>query len=123
MINMAMVQEVQQNLYMVTSESLNLRLGASTDFPISSKLKKGALVNVEYINNNWAYVGGGQWCSVKYLMKIETPSDNLYRVTANSLNIRSGMSTDYSIVGKLVKDDLVEVMTIYDGWALLGDCQ
>ena len=37
-------------------------------------------------------------------------------VTANSLNVRSGASTSYSVVGKLTKGETVEILSSNDGW-------
>ena len=37
-------------------------------------------------------------------------------VTANSLNVRSGASTSYSIIGKLTKGKEVEILSSSNGW-------
>ena len=37
-------------------------------------------------------------------------------VTANSLNVRSGASTSYSVIGKLTKGKEVEILSSSNGW-------
>jgi len=43
-----------------------------------------------------------------------------YKVTANSLYIRSGQGTSYSAIGSLKYGDIVEVLNISNGWAKLA---
>ncbi len=40
-----------------------------------------------------------------------------YKVTADSLNVRSGIGTAYPVIGTLKKGDVVEVTEATDGWA------
>lgn len=39
-----------------------------------------------------------------------------YRITASSLNVRKGTDTSYDIVGELLRDDLVVVSELENGW-------
>lgn len=51
---------------------------------------------------------------------LDTAKAGTYRVTANgSLNVRSGPSTSYSIVGSISGGTNVEVLGIYSGWAAI----
>ena len=43
-----------------------------------------------------------------------------YKVTASALNIRSGPSTNYKKVSTLYQGDIVDVISIDDGWAKIG---
>ena len=50
-----------------------------------------------------------------------TKKDNIYKVTANALNVRSEPSIiDENIVDKLKKDDEVEIVEIKDGWGKIS---
>ena len=48
--------------------------------------------------------------------------ENMYKVTANALNVRSEPSIkhDENIVGKLKKDDEIEIIEIKDGWGKIS---
>lgn len=51
-----------------------------------------------------------------------TTENDMYRVVVKgSLNIRSGPGTSYTIVGKYVQNDVVEVVSIANGWAQLSN--
>ena len=43
-----------------------------------------------------------------------------YKVTASALNVRSGPSTNYKKVSTLYQGDIVDVISIDDGWAKIG---
>jgi GH24 family phage-related lysozyme (muramidase) len=44
------------------------------------------------------------------------PQNNKYKVTASSLNVRTGVGTSYRIVGVLKKNQVVEVFQVSNGW-------
>ena len=44
----------------------------------------------------------------------------VYKITADSLNIRKGAGTSYSIAGKLINGDKVGIFEIKDGWGRIG---
>ena len=48
--------------------------------------------------------------------------NNIYKVTANALNVRSEPSIkhDENIVGKLKKDDEIEIIEIKEGWGKIS---
>ena len=114
----------------VTATSLNVRSGASTSYSIITKLSKGTVVDViESVSNGWKKIktSGGTvgWVSGSYLktgVVEDSSTDNStssYKatVTADSLNVRKGAGTSYSIITKLSKGTVVDVIeSVSNGW-------
>ncbi|MBQ3423524.1 MAG: SH3 domain-containing protein [Romboutsia sp.] len=119
----------------VATTNVNMRAGAGTNYQILITVLKGQTVNVVSSSNGWdkvTYNGKTGYISNKYLKAITTSSgssdndnnnDNTsqittpYRVVTNTLNIRSGASTSKSILGKVYKNNIVNVVSITNGWA------
>ena len=105
----------------VTASSLNVRSGASTSYSVIGKLSKGSKVEVISTSNGWSkikYDGRTGYVSSQYLSSSapELSTTTKY-VTASSLNVRSGASTTYSVIGKLSKGSKVEVISTSNGWS------
>ena len=127
----------------VTANVLNVRSGVGTQHSIVGKLQKNTVVDVLDSSNGWYKVklvnGQEGWCSGDYIQSVEnaiitTPdvvvssqdtvikeqSDVLSnvkgRVTASALNVRSGIGTQHSVVGKLLNDTVVDLLEKSDGW-------
>lgn len=127
----------------VTANVLNVRSGVGTQHSIVGKLQKNTVVDVLDSSNGWYKVklSNGQegWCSGDYIQSVEnaiittpdvvvssqdtvikTQSDVLSnvkgRVTASALNVRSGIGTQHSVVGKLLNDTVVDLLEKSDGW-------
>lgn len=100
----------------VTANILNVRSGASTSYSIVGKLNKGEEVEILESSNGWYKIEYDNnktgWSCDDYITK----STITATVTANVLNVRSGASTSYSIVGKLSKGEKVEILGSNDGW-------
>src|SRR5699024_354886 len=109
----------------VNATSLNVRSGNSTSYSVITKLSKGTVVDViESASNGWKKIkasnGTTGWVSGQYLTTgvVNQPStDNStsqssYKATVNatSLNVRSGNSTSYSVITKLSKGTVVDVI-------------
>lgn len=101
-----------QEKYRVDAASLNLRQGPGTNFAVIGTLKKSEMVDGLAISadGQWAQVrkstGVSGWASLKYMTKIPAPppassTEVLMIVTADTLNVRSGPGTGYSITGKV----------------------
>ena len=52
--------------------------------------------------------------------KAKRENKNLYRVTAQKVNVRSAATTKSTIAGSLLRDELVEVQNISGGWATIN---
>lgn len=108
----------------VNTSSLNVRAGASTKYKIIGSVKKNAVLEVYGFNNSWTkikYNGKDGYVSTQYLVDVVEETTNLNKkmeVTGtNSLNIRSGPGTNYSIKGKLTKGACIDVLSMNNGWA------
>ena len=101
----------------VTANSLNVRSGASTSYSVVGKLTKGETVEILSSNDGWYKVQYDDnktgWSSGKYITKNEVKKGT---ITANSLNVRSGASTSYSILGVLSKGKVVTIYGESNGW-------
>ena len=116
----------------VTATSLNVRSGAGTSYSVITKLSKGTVVDViESASNGWKKIktSGGTtgWVSGDYLTTgsagnsstNNSTSQTSYKatVTATSLNVRSGAGTSYSVITKLSKGTVVDVLeSASNGW-------
>ena len=107
--------------YKVVVDSLNVRTGPGANYSILGSLKNGAIVEVQSITNGWAKIsfnGKVGYCSAnsKYLEKTATRM----KVIADSLNVRTGPGTNYSVLGSLKNGSVVEVQSITNGWAKIN---
>ena len=112
----------------VNANSLNVRNGAGTNYSVITKLLKGTVVDVlESASNGWKKIktsnGTIGWVSGSYLttgvVDNSSTSNSSYKATvnANSLNVRSGAGTNYSVVTKLSKGTVVDVLeSASNGW-------
>ncbi|MGL5749713.1 MAG: SH3 domain-containing protein, partial [Paraclostridium sp.] len=113
----------------VNATSLNIRSGPSTSHGIVGKLNKGEKVEVISESNGWSKIkfkGSIAYTSSQYLInnnggnptpEPEPETTTIKVVNATSLNVRSGPSTSNGIVGKLNKDEKVEVISESNGWS------
>ncbi|MGL4911657.1 MAG: SH3 domain-containing protein [Romboutsia sp.] len=106
----------------VNTNGLNMRSGAGTSYRVITKLNKGTQVEVISQSNGWTkikYDGRLGYVSSQYLDEIknqETSKTNKV-VNTDSLNVRSGPSTSYSVVGKLKKGENIGVISESNGWS------
>lgn len=100
-----------------TKENLNLRSGAGTNYKILLMIPKGSEVRVLSKSNGWAkaaYKTTAGYCSIDYLEAM--PSRKGGKVIASVLNVRSGPSTKYRVMGQLKKGQSVEILSTSNGW-------
>ncbi|WP_110926538.1 SH3 domain-containing protein [Bacillus massiliglaciei] len=113
-----------------TTANLNVRSGSSTKYKILGTVKKGSSLNVQSkLSNGWykikyrsktGYVSGSYVkASTKTAAKAKpasTSSSAVYTATAN-LNVRSGSSTKYKILGTVKKGSALSVQSkLSNGW-------
>ena len=106
----------------VNTSSLNFRSGPSTSYSVIGKLSSGDKVEVISTSNGWSkikYNGQTGYVSSKYLSSSvpESSTTATKYVNASSLNVRSGPSTNNSVIGKLSSGDKVEVISTSNGWS------
>ena len=107
----------------VTTSVLNVRTGAGTNYSIMSKVYKGDTLEVIGSLNGWYNIklsnGKTGWVSGDYL-SISGSSTNTENkkgtVTTDTLNVRSGAGTSYSIISKVHKGDTVNIVGSSNGW-------
>ena len=126
----------------VTASALNVRKGPGTGYGIWGTLSKGKQVSFSEEKNGWlkiSYNGKEGWISKQYTSKVtdstpkpetkpetttkpetEATSTKTMYVTANSLNVRKGPGTNYSVVGSLKSGKEVAVISTSNGWAKIN---
>ena len=111
----------------VTADALNVRSGPSTSYSITTKLYKGDKVEILETSNGWHKIKASNgkigWVSGDYIKvssgSTSQPSTSTTKatVTADSLNVRSGAGTSYSVITKLSKGTVVDVLeSASNGW-------
>lgn len=105
--------------------SLNVRSGPGTGYSVVGSLHNGDSVTIYDESNGWYKIGDGRWVTSQYVVvsgSTPTPSTKTMYVKVNSsLNVRSGPSTGYSVVGSLSNGTAVTVYEERNGWARIGD--
>jgi uncharacterized protein YgiM (DUF1202 family) len=102
----------------IGTDSLNIR--QTPDGAVVGSLKKGARVEIleqKTVNGRlWGRCSQG-WICLRSYAKLETVTEGQSQVekltgtvTASVLNIRSGAGTGYTVVGKLYRDQDVEIL-------------
>lgn len=117
---------VNYTRYVATeSANLNVRSGAGTNYSVITSLAKGTAVTVSKTSGNWSYIISpvSGWVSTQYLsssavttMSTSTSSSYNVKITASALNIRTGASTKYSVVGTYKKGNIVTIISTSNGW-------
>ena len=113
----------------VDSYDLRLRSQPSTDAETIVYLDNGAKLSVQEDLGDWYKVVSGTYTgyvSAEYVAytpspeeeipDVGTPSETAAEVNANDVNLRSGPSTDYNILGTLNAGEAVTMLTNEDGW-------
>lgn len=104
----------------ITTDSLNLRMGSSTDYDIILTISKGEEVEIIPENEGWSvikYKDTIGFVSNKYLTDEKNMETIKKYVNVTSLNFRSGPSTSYDKISSLSKGDEVEVISELNGWS------
>lgn len=122
-------------LVQVTCSALNIRTGSSTKYSIAGTVTNGTkLKYISTCSSGWykvEYKGNERYISNKY-SKIITSSttssstsnstetgnsiSKVGKVTASSLNVRTGAGSNYSVKNTIKKNSVVGVLNIYSGW-------
>lgn len=107
----------------VTTDVLNVRSGPSTNHSVIGKLYRGNTVEILQSSNGWHQVrlsnGSTGWSSGDYISKGSSNNQGSLGygvVNTATLNVRSGAGTNYSIIGKIHKNDKVELLSSSNGW-------
>ena len=139
--------EFPKAMYINTEDGLILRSGPGTDKEIVYLLSYGEEIQVEKIENGWAYTKVGDnegWCSAEYLTEnkadikekektsdskdhstLVKPSNNAeggyhgYVTAEDGVNVRCGPGTDYDIIDGLAYNTDVTERGWEEGWVYI----
>lgn len=106
----------------VSASRLNVREGIGTDKNIKGSLTKGAIIVIlEKTTDKWYkinYRGLVGYVSAEYLTDVLTAENfnAIGVVTGSDVRMRSGPSTNKSVVKTLDKDAVVDIIGINNGW-------
>ncbi|HSP48211.1 MAG TPA: SH3 domain-containing protein, partial [Clostridiaceae bacterium] len=116
--------------YMKTTENLNLRSGAGSNYGILKTMPKGTVVEVIGTSSYWkkvVYAGITGWCSGNFLTAttvtapaptpppVTAPSGGTVMTTGN-LNLRTGPAATYGIRKVIPKGTVLEVLGTSSYW-------
>jgi uncharacterized protein YgiM (DUF1202 family) len=116
----------------ITASTLNVRKGAGTNYDVLGTLSKNQVVSYSGESNGWykiSYKGQVGWISGKYATKTSssgntnsgntgsttTTTTTMY-VTCDTLNVRKGAGTGYTVIGNVKKGTAVAVRKTSNGW-------
>jgi len=113
--------------YRVDTATLNLRQGPGLNYTVVGSLTRGETIEGRGLSadGGWAQVrktsGTTGWASLKYLTKVSAPpppdpNEVQMIVTIDTLNIRSGPGTGYSIVGQVHRGETVTYLGATPAW-------
>ena len=93
--------------YKVNTGALNVRSGPGTNYRVIAVLEKGDIVTRIGQSGKWFKVstsnGADAWVSSKYLTSVDgtvvIPGDSVTMYATTGVNVRSGPSTSYSVLG------------------------
>ena len=108
-----------KNMATVNTNGLNFRNGAGTSYSIINVLNKCEQVEVISESNGWSKVKYNSrlgYVASRYIDKTNE-SYTTKEVSTDGLNVRTGPSTRYSVIGKLNKGTKVEVISESNGWS------
>lgn len=106
--------------YRVTANVLRIRSGPGTAHAVVGALFRNNIVQGDEINGDWVHVTSTDnkvgWSHRGFLDLIDetppTPSQESYRVDANTLNLRQGPGLNYAAIGSLKKGEVVEGLAV-----------
>ncbi|MCM3669951.1 SH3 domain-containing protein [Mesobacillus maritimus] len=109
----------------VRADSLRVRTGPGTSYPLAGSLSQGQKVTIQEMNGTWVKIQASSlegWVANEFLQtsqsqeSIRQTGKNTY-VTTSGLNVRSQPSLSSSIVGNLDQGTMVTVLSESAGWS------
>jgi uncharacterized protein YraI len=101
----------------VTADVLNIRKGANSSFDRIGETTLGSVVRIYEEKSNWYRISkdNQEWVYSNYVKDVKRAT-----VNANVLNVRSGPSTRYHVVGSVVKNQEVFVYETNGNWSQIN---
>jgi stage II sporulation protein D len=100
----------------VNASALNFRKGASTSTAVIKTLSRGDVVQVLKYGSEWCKVKYGGVTGYMYTKYLKMASGTFGQVNASVLNVRKGQSTSTTVLGKLGRGDIVEIVARGTKW-------
>ena len=116
------IPDIEDEYYYTTAESLNIRLGPSTNYNAINTLPQNTKVKVLEFVNNWAKISDKEYVAGNFVTKI-VPSKyyETKKTTANFLNVRSKPAgTILKVKAPLPKGTTVAIMEEKNGWTKIN---
>lgn len=108
-----------QSATQYTRTAVNVRSGPSTDHSIVGSYAEGTEVSGSWTDNGWLHLGDGRYISGSVLVDGGS-SETVTKHTRTAVNVRSGASTDHSIVGSYAEGTELTGRMTSTGWLSLG---
>lgn len=112
--------EAGDRVGVITAESVNFRSGPSVDAGVLSSLTESEEVTVLQVVDGWCQArwnGQDGYVSAEYVSVDGIPLlDPKGMVTGNCVNLRSGPSTNDSILTMVNSGTMVDLVSLSDGW-------
>ena len=101
----------------VDLRTLNVRSGPSTDYAKVKEIPQGVRYAYYEQSGEWVRIGEG-WVSTSYFYVEGTTADDATSgtITTDDLNVRSGPATTFRHIDTYMKDDVVQILAVVDGW-------
>lgn len=108
----------------ITTSNLNVRSQPNTNGSILGQVHLNDVYDIQGSQNGWYQISFNNrtgWVSGSFVSEISVPREFAIdeisgRVTASSLNVRSGPGTSHSIVGSLRSGDTVSILNQQNEW-------
>ncbi|MBQ4820719.1 SH3 domain-containing protein [Aquimarina sp. MMG016] len=115
-ISGSMASSLQKYGY-VTTNRLNIRNGASSAFNRIGQTELGAILRIYEEKNNWYRISQNkeEWVYSNFVKDVKRAT-----VNANILNVRSGPSTQFNVVGSALKNQEVFVYKEENNWSQIS---
>ena len=118
------IQTSSADTYQVTASALRVRSGPGTNYKIVTKLYRGSKQQIDYIRGSWGHLANGSgWICLDYCIKYTGNSylPGSYRVTASALRVRTGPSTNYKIISRVYRGNVVKIDSTIGEWGHLAN--
>lgn len=116
----APMESVAGQTGVVTGSTVNFRSGPSTDDAVLTTLNEGTEVTIVSVEDDWCFAqqaGQEGYIKADYVSVNGIPLvDPRGIITGDCVNVRSGPSTDSSVVTKVYAGTLVDLISLENGW-------
>lgn len=117
----------------ITAATLNVRSGPGTMYSINRTVSKGSVYTIIEEQNGWGrLLSGAGWISLEYTERTDVTQTQpqqtkkfpyLVRITADNLNVREGVGTNYKVVVVVHRPSVYTIVEEQGDWGLLKSYQ